>query len=102
MNIQLLKAFTVQRRFQACQTLAQVCFAGKNPDRILIYDASNGHWLDPTDNMREVGYLTDCRLGAKNLKVKAIMELISNPSPALTEEQKQFVDFKQTLLRPDL
>jgi len=40
--------------------------------RMLVFDASNGHWLDPADDLNEVGYLDRVEINGTDQKLHSI------------------------------
>lgn len=62
--------------FQASQQL-YTCYFDNGTSRILCFDDDNNHWLDPANDMDEVGYNSDCRINNQNLKIMSVTHLIT-------------------------
>jgi hypothetical protein len=61
MSVTQLHTFSRTRYLQHSQTLCLVCSGPNHTVQILVFDSDNGHWLDPADDMKEVGYLSNLR-----------------------------------------
>ncbi len=65
------------RYFQGTQSLFLVTYSTHTSDvltKVLVFDTCNNHWLDPAQDMKEVGYNSD--LGPSE-KVLAIQRLVA-------------------------
>lgn len=89
MQLKQLKAYAATHTLQSCQSLACVQMDDEDATAfVLIYDSSNGHWLD-LPYRKEVGYLSDFYIDGVSYTSRQITEFVTNHFPAALSVREQ-------------